>query len=170
MTTPTLAVATPPTSAPRPDGLPIDTLMEAPMGHDTAEPTACAVPTVEASGDGPALLPYGPLGEAAAPFFPLHGPRPSAGGGGMTLIQTANGYLLCSVHAEAWQRGGNDVSMWPANEAEIVEGGGVCADCADEFDCDIVTCYRCGADYDESRGDGWCGLCAACADATEPQD
>jgi hypothetical protein len=122
MTTATLAAATQPTSAPRPDDLANDTLMEAPMRHDTA------------------------------------------------LIQTANGYLLCSVHAEAWQRGGKDVSMWPANEAEIVQGGGVCADCADDFDCDIVTCYRCRADYDESRGDGWCGLCPACADATEPQD
>jgi hypothetical protein len=51
MTTATPAAATLLTGAPRPDGLPMDTLMEAPMGHDKAEPTACAVPTVEASGD-----------------------------------------------------------------------------------------------------------------------
>jgi len=28
-------------------------------------------------------------------------------------------------------------------------------------------CDRCGDVYDEARGDGYCGLCPSCADATE---
>ncbi len=58
------------------------------------------------------------------------------------LIQTANGYLLCPGHAEAWQRAGNHVSMWPANEYEVQQGGGVCLDC-DETDDHAAIC-ECG--------------------------
>lgn len=29
-------------------------------------------------------------------------------------------------------------------------------------------CDRCGTVYDEASGDGYCGLCPSCADATEP--
>ena len=29
-------------------------------------------------------------------------------------------------------------------------------------------CDRCGETYDEAKGDGYCGLCPSCADATEP--
>lgn len=32
----------------------------------------------------------------------------------------------------------------------------------------LVACIRCGTEYDEARGDGWCGLCPKCADETEP--
>ncbi len=49
------------------------------------------------------------------------------------LIQTANGYLLCSDHARKWQEGGNNVSMWPANEQESTAGSGLCSDCVDEY-------------------------------------
>lgn len=30
-----------------------------------------------------------------------------------------------------------------------------------------VTCERCGATYEEERGDGYCGFCPSCADATD---
>lgn len=30
-------------------------------------------------------------------------------------------------------------------------------------------CERCGDAYDEANGDGYCGLCPACADATEEE-
>lgn len=30
-------------------------------------------------------------------------------------------------------------------------------------------CDRCGTTYDEAQGDGYCGLCPSCADATEPK-
>lgn len=29
-------------------------------------------------------------------------------------------------------------------------------------------CERCGQVYDEAKGDGYCGLCPPCADATDP--
>lgn len=32
---------------------------------------------------------------------------------------------------------------------------------------DEVACDRCGKVYDESQGDGYCGLCPACADDEE---
>lgn len=35
---------------------------------------------------------------------------------------------------------------------------------------DWTHCSRCRVRYDEGRGDGYCGLCPACADATEPAD
>jgi hypothetical protein len=31
-------------------------------------------------------------------------------------------------------------------------------------------CSSCGDVYDEARGDGYCGLCPSCADATEPKE
>lgn len=31
-------------------------------------------------------------------------------------------------------------------------------------------CERCGEVYDEAGGDGYMGLCPACADATEPPE
>lgn len=31
-------------------------------------------------------------------------------------------------------------------------------------------CDRCGTVYDEAGGDGYCGLCPSCADATEPPE
>ena len=31
-------------------------------------------------------------------------------------------------------------------------------------------CTRCRRRYDEARGDGYCGLCPGCTDATEPHD
>jgi hypothetical protein len=38
----------------------------------------------------------------------------------------------------------------------------------DEEDETAIVCSRCSETYDETRGDGYCGLCPACADATEP--
>lgn len=32
----------------------------------------------------------------------------------------------------------------------------------------MIKCYRCGKEYDEDKGDGYCGLCPKCADETEP--
>src|SRR5690348_6019023 len=32
---------------------------------------------------------------------------------------------------------------------------------------DSTVCSRCGSEYDESRGDVYCGLCPGCADKTE---
>ena len=32
------------------------------------------------------------------------------------------------------------------------------------------TCESCGDLYDETRGDGYCGLCPSCADATDPPE
>lgn len=33
-----------------------------------------------------------------------------------------------------------------------------------------VECSECGEIYDEARGDGYCGLCPSCADASEPDE
>lgn len=50
----------------------------------------------------------------------------------------------------------------------MVKGSGDLFTVLDAADAESVVCERCGERYDEERGDGYCGLCPSCADATEP--
>ena len=58
-----------------------------------------------------------------------------------------------------------DANTDPADRDEVMRAGSPIAESAPD---EPVTCSRCGAVYDEATGDGYCGLCPECADATEP--
>lgn len=49
-----------------------------------------------------------------------------------TLLQTANGYLLCEPHGQRWRAGGNDVAMRPVAPDDVADHIPFeCVDCAD---------------------------------------
>jgi hypothetical protein len=90
---------------------------------------------------------------------------------------TRLGYILDHAERSGWQIIGRDqpetaVTFCPAHHQDDPAAvlARPWANPAHAGMLEPHNCDRCRKVYDEASGDGYCGLCPSCADATEPED
>jgi hypothetical protein len=75
------------------------------------------------------------------------------------------GTTVAHTHGDLPER----AAFWRPNLVQFL-----CGKCNAKYEAEEVEntfdCDHCGVRYDESKGDGYCGLCPSCADATENED
>jgi hypothetical protein len=59
------------------------------------------------------------------------------------------------------------VDVLTYSDEQIMEAWHIIAAECEKWNEDMVPCARCSSVYDETAGDGYCGLCPRCADQTE---